>query len=304
MAVDFVDVGLVAAKMKMLASDYASRPTIVQEPGVLKAIVHLCTESREEPAQDALAALRLLAAHPDNHTPLAENAEVTAKLREVIEGDWAPARREMASDLLERLEQGARPVLGDLTNKNGNAHTSRARVTKQGGKTTAKPETLFIIVEALKGDGDKDKLEKFIITTKGVISVNFDKVEMGEVTKDLEKVLTVRAVVLTRTPPEELIARLTSEGFKASIAKDVAIEGDKDGRRRRSILQTPTCAGEKQSEDSPQYLTPPDMLEARDDAVVATGDGGALQNRLEEQKRRQENTGGWLKKVGRALWLV
>jgi hypothetical protein len=82
------------------------------------------------------------------------------------------------------------------------------------------PRTMMFKVEGLTGDEDKDKLERAIIRTKGVISVSLDQIELGDsaVMRILaQRQITVRAVVRAKCPPEDIIAACERHDLNASV---------------------------------------------------------------------------------------
>lgn len=164
-------------------------------------------------------------------------------------------------------------------------------------------------VEGLTGVEDKDRLERVIIRTKGVISVSLDQFELGDsaVMRILaQRQITVRAVVRAKCPPEDIIAACERQDMNASIydpvkehrdttpSKDSAMSGYETPLSERSTQPGMSEGGS----DSPRYLTPPDLNACGDRVLVSMEDktiGIA-------QPQKKDDGLSWIQKVGRVLW--
>jgi len=167
-------------------------------------------------------------------------------------------------------------------------------------------------VEGLKGDDDKNTLEQSIIRVKGVISVSLDQLELGDVwtMRILSmRMLTLRAIVRAKCEASQILQAIEKTGLKPSLiqTENKAPRKMSDGEipanrgtpeKGQGACDTPisemSTVASNAGDESPRYLSPPEMAETGDKVLVS------LQDALLEQKREQDE--GWLKKIGRVLW--
>jgi hypothetical protein len=180
----------------------------------------------------ALETLSYLSSHSkENRELLSQQPGLMPRLNEI--GDMHPT--EEVADLAKHLHQQLssdkpvdpvtpekavnRPALAALASNRLDAlRTQASPATKS--MHSRQPRTMMFKVEGLTGDEDKDKLERAIIRTKGVISVSLDQIELGDsaVMRILaQRQITVRAVVRAKCPPEDIIAACERHDLNASV---------------------------------------------------------------------------------------
>lgn len=286
--VEVVDIRRVVLKLRTLAAENDNRPVIARDKGCIKALVgFLADATPDDVIVSSLETLKLLASHPSNRDVLLKDAALMERVAKLLPGHDDKAA--MARAVHDLLHGAARPALGDLTNTSDAAKPAAPAPKPYG----AQPVNAVLKVEGLTGEDDKARLERAAIAVRGVISISIEAVDLGDLWKMrlmAQRILTVRATVRTKTPPDAVIDAINAVGLKASLWRDEDDTPRKSAAREGSALDA--------APPSPKYLDSPDASVAKDSVVPA---GSA---KMFDRRKREAQNVGWLKKVGRALWLA
>jgi len=184
--------------------------------------MHCCTYlSRVQVVYKALETLSYLSSHSkENRELLSLQPGLMPRLNEIGEMHPTEEVADLAKHLYDQLtsNQPVEPVTPDkavnrqalgilASNRLDSLRTQASPATKN--MHSRQPRTMMFKVEGLTGEEDKDKLERAIIRTKGVISVSLDQFELGDsaIMRILaQRQITVRAVVRAKCPSEDIIA--------------------------------------------------------------------------------------------------
>lgn len=323
---EVVDARRVIAKLHTLAADPRNRPFIARDAGCLRNIIRTFDFPADDVVYKALETLSYLSSHSqENRQLLSQQPGLMPRLHEI--GEMHP--EEEVADLAKHLHQQLssdksvenpttpekalnRPALAMLaSSKLDLLRTQASPATKN--MHSRQPRTIMFKVEGLTGEEDKDKLERAIIRTKGVISVSLDNFELGDssIMRILaQRQLSVRAVVRAKCPPEDIIAACERNDLNACIydpTKDLQREKPERTPTKDGVMsgyETPLSERSTQhgaSEgggDSPRYLTPPD-LNACGDRVLVSMEDKTIGVAVEKPK---DDGISWIQKVGRVLW--
>lgn len=271
----------------------------------------------------ALETLSYLSSHSkENRDCLRQQPGLIAKLHELKEMHVCEEVNELAEHLHTQLTtdkageammtpEKRQPLATVSTNKIDQLRMDPSPASKTMQARPAR--TMMFKVEGLTGEEDKDRLERAIIRTKGVISVSLDQFQLGDsaVMRILsQRQITVRAVVRAKCPPEEIIAACERNELNACVydpSHDARPEKSPDrGDRGTAGYETPlserstqhgTSAGDS---DSPRYLTPPD-LNACGDRVLVSMEDKTIGLAVSKENKKDDGL-NWIQKVGRILW--
>jgi len=298
---EIVDVRKVVAKMRLLASNAENRPFIAKDKGCLRGLLAFLDNTSDDIVFTALEALMFLCMHQPNIAILQSLESLPAKVGALSTNSAKGQEiQNIATQLDDVLKSGsASAVVGtatpaaavksplkDRTNQHQALLSSPAK--SPAFKTPAKQtiSTICLKIEGVATENDRSVIERSIVSLKGVISVAID----SRGSANAGSANSIRATVRTRLSHESLLQHVAAiGGFKACLETDI-----KDG------------ASVKASDsDSPKYMTPPELQANGKEMVMhSTAKNDSVAARLAEQKKKNEQAGSWLSKVGKALWII
>lgn len=232
---DVASLRTVAVQLRALSADPENQPIIAREDGCLRALVSFVQGADRGVAAVAVAAVKNLAAHPDNFELLRAEDALQDALRALLlaglaagaplgDGEDPPdeALRRAVFDVLEELldeeDDDELDELDELERKAGLTDPDPDDGAAANDDPSLLPAavTSRLHVPGLSEDVFCMRVEQLIIRRPGVVSVVF---EIG----------AEDAVVYGRVPPEELASFLaTMTGTEVTVAEHVESESESE----------------------------------------------------------------------------
>lgn len=218
---DAASVRTVAVQLRALSSDEENQPIIAREEGCMRALCGFIVGDDIEVASIAVAALKNLAAHPDNYQVLRSEEGLVDGLKELILVDQADKdlRRDIFHILEELTDENNEDELDDLDdieNSAGLKQPSTTNALDDDPNLLKDPVTSRLHIAGISEDVMCARVEQLIIQKRGVISVSF---EMG----------AEIAVVFTRFPPDQLSSFLSKmTGIQVELLPDESEDDDEE----------------------------------------------------------------------------
>jgi hypothetical protein len=218
--VDAASVRTVAVQLRALSADEDNQPIIAREDGCLRALISFVTGDDGAVAAIAVAALKNLAAHPDNYALFRAEDELLDGLKDLlVDPETEMDTRRDIFDILEELtdeeDDDEMDELDELEAKAGltNDDDGTASAADDNDPSLLPvPVTTRLHIPSLSDDVFCIRVEQLIIRKRGVISVVF------EIGAEL-------AVVYARLPSDELAAFITTmTGVEVDVLPPVAEE--------------------------------------------------------------------------------